>query len=129
MDIKSTFLNGVLEYEVYIEQPLRYRKSGKEHKVLRLKKALYGLKQAMRAWNMRIDSYFKENGFKQCPFEVVIYMKARRDEFLIVALYVDDLIFMVNSQRFIDELKRVIKLEFKITNLGIMRYFLGLEIK
>jgi Reverse transcriptase (RNA-dependent DNA polymerase) len=63
MDVKSVFLNGVLK-EVYVEQPLGYIKLGKEHKVLILKKALYGLKHAPRAWNTRIDSYFKENGFK-----------------------------------------------------------------
>jgi Reverse transcriptase (RNA-dependent DNA polymerase) len=97
MDVKSAFLNGVLEEEVYVEQPLGYMKLGKDHKVLRLKKALYGLNQAPRAWNTRIDSYFKENGFKQCPFEAVIYVKARKDELLIVALYVDDLIFMGNG--------------------------------
>jgi Reverse transcriptase (RNA-dependent DNA polymerase) len=129
MDVKSTFLNGVLEEEVYVEQPLGYMKLGKEHKVLRLKKALYGLKQAPRAWNTRIDSYFKENGFKQCPFKATIYVKAHNDELLIVALYVDDLIFMGNSQMLIDEFKKVMKLEFEMTDLGMMMYFLGLEIK
>jgi Reverse transcriptase (RNA-dependent DNA polymerase) len=67
MNVKSTFLNGVLKEEVYVEQLLEYTKSGKEHKVLKLKKVLFGLKQAPRAWNTEIDSYFKENGFKQCP--------------------------------------------------------------
>jgi Reverse transcriptase (RNA-dependent DNA polymerase) len=69
MDMKSAFLNGVLEEEVYVEQPLGYMKSGNEQKVLKLKKALYGLKQAPRAWNTRIDGYFKENGFRQCPYD------------------------------------------------------------
>lgn len=86
MDVKSAFLNGVLEEEVYVEQPLGYMKSSKEHKVLRLKKALYGLKQAPRAWNTRIDTYFKENGFRQCPFEHAIYVKSKKGELLIVAL-------------------------------------------
>jgi Reverse transcriptase (RNA-dependent DNA polymerase) len=130
MDVKSAFLNDVLEEEeVYVEQPLGYMKLGKEHKVLRLKKALYGLKQAPRAWNTHIDSYFKENGFKQCPFEAVIYVKAHKDELLIVALYVDDLIFMGNNQSLINEFKKVMKLEFEMTYLGMMMYFLGLEIK
>jgi Reverse transcriptase (RNA-dependent DNA polymerase) len=83
MDVKLTFVNGVLE-EVYVEQPLGYMKLRKEHNVLRLKKTLYGLKQALRAWNTRIDSYFKENDFKLCPFEVVIYVKAHNNELLIV---------------------------------------------
>jgi Reverse transcriptase (RNA-dependent DNA polymerase) len=60
---------------------------------------------------------------------VAIYVKARKYELLIVALYVNDLIFMGNSQRFIDEFKREMKLEFEMTDLGMMMYFLGLEIK
>ena len=63
MDVKSAFLNGVLEEEVYIEQPNGYVVKGQEDKVLKLKKALYGLKQAPRAWNSRIDKYLKENGY------------------------------------------------------------------
>jgi Reverse transcriptase (RNA-dependent DNA polymerase) len=66
-DVKSVFLNGVLEEDVYIEQPPGYMKVEEKKKVLKLKKTLYGLKQAPRAWNTRIDTYFKENGFKQCP--------------------------------------------------------------
>jgi Reverse transcriptase (RNA-dependent DNA polymerase) len=62
--VNLAFLNSMLKEEVYVEQPLEYMKLEKEHKVFRLKKALYGLKQAPRAWNTRIDSYFKENGFK-----------------------------------------------------------------
>ena len=66
MDVKSTFLNGVLIEEVYVEQPLGYEKVGQEHKVRILKKALYGLKQAPRAWYSRIDVYLLENGFEKC---------------------------------------------------------------
>nr|GFA81579.1 retrovirus-related Pol polyprotein from transposon TNT 1-94 [Tanacetum cinerariifolium] len=66
MDVKSAFLNGFLEEEVYVEQPEGYVSKGQEDKVLRLKKALYGLKQAPRAWNTRIDKYFQENGFRKC---------------------------------------------------------------
>ena len=64
MDVKSAFLNGVLEEEVYIEQPPGYMQIGEERKVLRLKKALYGLKQAPRAWNTRLDEYFRKDGFE-----------------------------------------------------------------
>jgi Reverse transcriptase (RNA-dependent DNA polymerase) len=129
MDVKSTFLNGILKEEVYVEQSLGYMKLGKEHKVLRLKKALYELKQAPRAWNTRVDNYFKENDFKQYPFETTIYVKTHKDELLMVTLYVDDLIFIGNNQKLIDEFKREMKLEFEMTDLRMMRYFLGLEIK
>ena len=86
MDVKSAFLNVVLEEEVYIEQPPGYMKFGKEHMVLKLKKALYGLKQAPRAWNTRIDKYFKENGFIQCPYEHALYVKKKQGKLFIVAI-------------------------------------------
>ena len=86
MDVKSAFLNGVLEEEVYLKQLPGYMKIGKEHKVLKLKKALYGLKQAPRAWNTRIDKYFKENGFIQCPYEHALYVKKKEGKLLIVAI-------------------------------------------
>ena len=69
MDVKSTFLNGVLMEEVYVEKPLGYEKEGQEHKVCRLKKALYRLKQAPIAWYSRIDAYLLENGFEKCEGE------------------------------------------------------------
>eukprot|EP00253_Pinus_taeda_P010042 PITA_10042 len=93
MDMKSTFLNGVLMEEVYIEQPLGCEKKGQEHKVYRLKKALYGLKQAPRAWYNRIDSYLLENGFEKCEGEPTLYIKENDGKILIVVLYVDDVIF------------------------------------
>ncbi|CAL1356030.1 unnamed protein product [Linum trigynum] len=55
MDVKSAFLNGYLEEDIYVEQPPGYIVEGQEDKVLKLKKAWYGLKQAPRAWNSRID--------------------------------------------------------------------------
>ncbi|EON88790.1 Ribonuclease H, partial [Plesiomonas shigelloides 302-73] len=67
MDVKSAFLNGLLEEEVYIEQPPGFEEKGQEDKVLKLKKALYGLKQAPRAWNSRIDKYFQEKNFTKSP--------------------------------------------------------------
>ena len=127
MDVKSAFLNGVLKETVFVEQPEGYEKS--PGKVLRLKKALYGLKQAPRAWNERIDNYFKRKGFEQCPSEYALYIKAEEKEKLIVALYVDDLIFMGNSQRLISEFKKDMMREFEMTDLGLMRYFLGIEVK
>ena len=129
MDVKSAFLNGVLEEEVYIEQPLGYVKEGKENKVLKLKKALYGLKQAPRAWNTRIDAYFKEHGFVQCPYEHALYVKVRKNDILFVALYVDDLIFSGNNLDMIEKFKLEMTKEFEMTDLGHMSYFLGLEVK
>ena len=129
MDVKTAFLNGVLEEEVYVEQPLGYMKAGEEKKVLKLKKALYGLKQAPRAWNTRIDTYFKENGFEQCPYEHALYVKKNGRNVLLVALYVDDLIFLSSNDQMIEEFKSTMTREFEMADLGLMRFFLGLEIR
>jgi len=129
MDVKSAFLNGILEEEVYVEQPLGYMRRGEEKKVLRLKKALYGLKQAPRAWNYRIDKYFKKKGYEQCPYEHALYIKKSKGDVMFVALYVDDLIFMGNNAEMIQEFKDIMTKEFEMTDMGLMEYFLGLEVK
>lgn len=69
LDVKSAFLHGELNEEVYVDQPPGYVKTGEENKVMRLKKALYGLKQAPRAWYNRINAYFLKQGFQKCPYE------------------------------------------------------------
>ena len=96
MDVKSAFLNGYLEEEVYVEQPQGYEVPSKEHKVYRMKKELYGLKQAPRAWCRRIDSYLTENGFQRSESKMTLYTKVNEQgKMLIVFLYVDDLILLV----------------------------------
>nr|KYP69546.1 Retrovirus-related Pol polyprotein from transposon TNT 1-94 [Cajanus cajan] len=129
MDVKSAFLNGVLKEEVYVEQPLGYMKRGDEKKVLKMRKALYGLKQAPRAWNERIDGYFKKNGYEQCPYEHALYIKKSGKDMMVVALYVDDLIFTGSNAKLIKEFKEIMMKEFEMTDLGLMKYFLGLEVK
>jgi Reverse transcriptase (RNA-dependent DNA polymerase) len=129
MDVKSIFLNGVFEEEVYAEQPPRYMKAEKESKVLKLRKALYGLKQTPRAWNTRIDTYFKDNKFIQCPYEHALYVKKEKCNLLFVALYVDDLIFMGNNEEMIKDFKEAMTREFEMTDLGLIKYFLGLEVR
>jgi hypothetical protein len=98
LDVKSAFLNGFLEEEIYVEQPLGYIEAENESKVYKLKKALYGLKQAPRAWNTRIDKYFQDNRFEKCPYEHAIYVKKEADgNILFVCLYVDD--FAIHRQQ------------------------------
>ena len=63
MDVKATFLHGVIKQEVYVEQPLGFEVQDQDTHVCRLKKSLYGLKQAPRAWYERIDSYLMKLGF------------------------------------------------------------------
>ncbi|KAG7593894.1 Reverse transcriptase RNA-dependent DNA polymerase [Arabidopsis thaliana x Arabidopsis arenosa] len=129
MDVKSAFLNGDLEEEVYIGKPQGYIVKGEEDKVLLLKKALYGLKQAPRAWNTRIDKYFKEKDFIKCPYEHALYIKIQKDDILIACLYVDDLIFTGNNPRMFEEFKKEMTKELEMTDIGLMSYYLGIEVK
>jgi len=128
MDVKSAFLNGVLMEEFYIEQPLGYEKKGQEHKVCRLKKDLHGLKQAPRAWYSRIDSYLLENRFEKCEGEPTLYIKEKYGKLLIVVLYVDDVIFTGNDDYLIENFKLVMKEEFEMTDMGLLRYSSGIEV-
>eukprot|EP00253_Pinus_taeda_P003787 PITA_03787 len=128
MDVKSAFLNGVLKEEVYVEQPPGYEVAGQEHKVCRLKKALYGPKQTPRAWYNRIDAYLIENGFDKCDGEPTLYINENDGKIIIVVLYVDDLIFTSNDASLIVDFKAVMKNEFQMTDLGFLRYFLGIEV-
>ena len=93
--MKSIFLHGNLEEQVFIDQLLGYVKFGNEHKVYKLKKALYGLKQASRAWYSSIDAYFSKS---KCPYEHTLFTKiGDGGKMLIVCLYVDDLIYIGND--------------------------------
>ncbi|KAL0551410.1 hypothetical protein IC582_010496 [Cucumis melo] len=88
-DVKSVFLNGELQEEVYVEQPKGFVKKDNEEKVYKLTKALYGLKQAPRAWYSKIDEYFQQNGFKRSANEPTLYVKkGGKNDFIIVCLYV-----------------------------------------
>ncbi|GLT50492.1 hypothetical protein SLA2020_239750 [Shorea laevis] len=129
LDVKSAFLHGNLQEQVFIDQPPGYVKSGSEHKVYRLKKALYGLKQAPRAWYSRIDAYFLKEGFQKCPYEHTLYIKfGDGGKLIIVCLYVDDLIYTGNDLGMLEKFKQSMKLEFDMTDLGLLHYFLGLEV-
>nr|XP_016437498.1 PREDICTED: uncharacterized mitochondrial protein AtMg00810-like [Nicotiana tabacum] len=125
MDMKSVFLTAVLEEEVYVEQPASYVKRSQENKVYRLKKALYGLKQATRA----SDSYFIGHEFQRCPYKYTLYIKFKPGEdILIVCLYVEDLIFTGNNPKLIPEFREATISQFEMNDLGLMSYFLGIEV-
>ncbi|KAB2605263.1 hypothetical protein D8674_004980 [Pyrus ussuriensis x Pyrus communis] len=129
LDVKSAFLHGEINEEVFVAQPPGYEKTGQEHKVYKLKKALYGLKQAPRAWYSRIETYFINEGFKKCPYEHTLFIKtAEGGKVLIICLYVDDLIFTGNDEVMFKDFKQSMMIEFDMTDLGKMKYFLGIEV-
>lgn len=128
LDVKSAFLHGKLEEDVFVEQPQGYEVKGKENMVYKLHKALYGLKQAPRAWFSRIETYFINEGFTSSPSEQTLFIKRREDKVLIVSVYVDDLLFTGNDDSMLEEFKCSMKKEFDMTDLEKMRYFLGIEV-
>lgn len=129
LDVKSAFLHGELEETVFIDQPQGFMKRGNEGKVYKLRKALYGLKQAPRAWFSKIESYFIREGFEKNESEHTLFVKTEKQgQILIVSLYVDDLIFTGNCEKMINNFKESMKRNFDMTDLGKMRYFLGVEI-
>ena len=128
VDVKSAFLNGPLDEEVYIQQPPVYEVIGSEDKVFRLRKTLYGLKQVPRAWNKRIDSFLNYEDFKKCTLEHGIYVKATKNGgVLLICLYVDDLLITRSNPVEIEKLKGNPKSEFEMLDLGLLSYFLGIE--
>ena len=128
LDIKSAFLNGKLEEEIYVEQPQGFVVDGEENKVYKLKKALYGLKQAPRAWYTQIDSYFIENGFIRSKSEPTLYVKSKdNSQILIVALYVDDLIFTGNGEKMVEKFRNEMMKKYEMSDMGLLHYFWELK--
>jgi hypothetical protein len=98
--------------------------------VLKLNKVLYGLKQAPRNWYSCIDGYLLKNKFVKCPYEYAIYVKIKEScDTLIISLYGDDLIFTENNPKIYEDFKQAMIKEFEITNICLMIYYLGIEIK
>ena len=127
MDVKLAFLNGELE-EVYIEQPEGFLLSEKEDYVCRLKKALYGLKKAPRAWYAHLYGYLRQQGFKKVTVDSNLYVQINKDNLTIVEVYVDDIIFGSNDDRLSKKFSTNMQSEFKMSLLGELTYFLGLQI-
>jgi hypothetical protein len=117
MDVKTAFLNGVIEEEVYIEQPQGFEVEDRKSHVCKLKKALYG----------RIDSFLTSLGFTKSKADSNLYFKVMYNEPVILLLYMDDL-FLTGEEKLITECKKRLTSEFEMKDLGLMHYFLGLEV-
>ena len=93
MDVKSDFLNGLIQEEVYVEQPPGFEIPDKPNNVCKLQKALYGLKQAPRAWNERLSNFLLEKDFSRGKVNTTLFIKRKHNDILLVRIYVDDIIF------------------------------------
>nr|GEV68746.1 ribonuclease H-like domain, reverse transcriptase, RNA-dependent DNA polymerase [Tanacetum cinerariifolium] len=126
LDVKFAFLHRVLKEEVYVTQPKGFMKREDNGKVYRLIKALYGLRQAPHAWNINLDNTLKSLDFKKCALEHATYTKTSRDSTLLIGVYVDDLIITGTPKKEIDKFKAQMEEKFKMSNLGLLAYYLGI---
>nr|KAE8918680.1 Retrovirus-related Pol polyprotein from transposon TNT 1-94 [Phytophthora fragariae] len=128
MDVKTAFLNGFLEEEIYMEQPVGYVQPGKEDHVCVLKKSLYGLKQAPRVWYYTFYEAMMAEGFVRLIKDHCVFIKTRGKEICIISVYVDDLL-VIGSKAFVSEMKAILKRRFQMTDLGGVSYLLGWHIE
>jgi hypothetical protein len=129
MDVKSAFLNGELEEEVYVQQPPGFADAKHAGHVLKLHKALYGLRQAPRAWNAKLHDSLQSLGFERCPLEHALYRRGGCDNFLLIGVYVDDLIITGSDVEEIAKFKEQMHGMFRMSDLGLLSYYLGIEVE
>ena len=128
MDVKTSFLNGELEEEIYMEQPEGFIISGQENKVYRLVKSLYGLKQAPKQWHAKFDKVMLSNGFKINECDKCVYIKNTPNHEVIVCLYVDDMLIISKNIIDINASKRMLSKSFDMKDLGVADFILGIKI-
>ena len=127
MDVKTTLLNGVVKEEVYMEHALGFETHGRKTHVCKLKKELYGLKHALRTWYNRMDSFLMSQGFTKSKADSNLYYKVDEGNPMILLLYVDDL-FVIGEDGLIVDTKRKLATELEMKELGMMNYFIGMEV-
>ncbi|GJU64837.1 retrovirus-related pol polyprotein from transposon TNT 1-94 [Tanacetum coccineum] len=128
MDVKTAFLNGDLHEDVYMTQPEGFIVEGKEHTVCKLKRSIYGLKQASRQWYMKFHEVMSKVQFKKNAVDQCIYLKLSGSKFVILVLYVNDIILASNDLNMLYETKRFLSENFEMKDLGEASYVIGIEI-
>ncbi|WVZ76525.1 hypothetical protein U9M48_024495 [Paspalum notatum var. saurae] len=129
MDVKSAFLNGFIEEEVYVRQPPGFESARFPDRVYKLRKALYGLRQASRAWYARLKSFLLKSGFVMRSVDKTLFLLSRGGDTLIVQIYVDDIIFGGSSHALVSSFDEQMSREFEMSLMGELQFFLGLQIK
>ena len=129
LDVKTAFLHGELEEEIYMTQPDGFQVPGKEDYVCKLKKSLYGLKQSPRQWYKRFDSFMIEIGYNRSPYDCCVYHnKLKNGSYIYLVLYVDDMLIASKDKSDIQKLKGLLSAEFEMKDLGAAKKILGMEI-
>ena len=106
MDVKTAFLNGYLEEDIYMAQPDGFINKDQQNKVCKLLKSIYGLKQASRSWNLRFNETIKTYGFEQSPDEACVYKLLKDQAVVFLILYVDDILLIGNNVELLSNVKK-----------------------
>jgi hypothetical protein len=128
MDVKTAFLNGDIEEEVYMRQPNGYAVPGTEHLVCKLKRSIYGLKQSPRAWYQKLDAFLLSIGMKRSLTDPSLYTRIISREYLAVAVYVDDLVIAADNLATLNKFKSQMSNRFDMKDLGALRHVLGIRV-
>jgi hypothetical protein len=126
---KNAFLNGVIQEEVYVRQPPDFESSKYSDRVYKLSKALYGLKQASRTWYARLKLFLLEHGYVMGSVDKTLFTLNHVTNFLLVQIYVDDIIFGSSSHTLVSRFQEMMKSEFQMSMIGELTFFLGIQVK
>nr|GEW11153.1 putative ribonuclease H-like domain-containing protein [Tanacetum cinerariifolium] len=129
MNVKSSFLYGGIEEEVYSCQPPCFEDPNFPDKVYKVEKALYGLHRAPRAWYETLSTYLLDNGFHKGQIDKMLFIKRHKDDFLLVQVYVDDIIFGSTKKELSTEFEKLMHDKFQMISMGELSFFLGLQVK
>ncbi|GJT31245.1 retrovirus-related pol polyprotein from transposon TNT 1-94 [Tanacetum coccineum] len=129
MDVKSAFPNGFINEEVYVAQPPSFVDFEKPNHVFKLKKALYGLKQAPKAWYDRLKAFILDHMYTMGLVDNTLFTKKKDSHIIIVQIYVYNIIFRSTCQDLCDDFSKIMHDEFKMSMMGELNFFLGLQIK
>ncbi|GJS74699.1 putative ribonuclease H-like domain-containing protein [Tanacetum coccineum] len=129
MDVKSAFLYGTIEEEVYVCQPPGFEDPQFPDKVYKVEKALYGLHQAPRAWYETLSTYLLANGFRRGTIDKTLFIKKDKGDILLVQVYVDDIIFGSTKKSLCVEFEQMMHKRFQMSSMGELTFFLGLQVQ
>ncbi|GJZ53784.1 retrovirus-related pol polyprotein from transposon TNT 1-94 [Tanacetum coccineum] len=128
MDVKTTFLNGPLKEEVYVNQPDGFVDPHHPDKVYRLKEALYGLKQALRAWYDELSNFLVSKGFSKGSIDLTLFIIKKGEDILLVKIYFDDIIFSFTNSKLSKKFEKLMHIKFEMSMMGELKFFLGIQI-
>jgi hypothetical protein len=127
--VKSAFLNGVIQEEVYVRQPPSFESPKYPDRVYKFSKALYGLNQASQTWYARLKIFLLEHGYVMGNVDKILFTLNHGTDFLLVQIYVDDLIFGGSSHTLVSRFQEMMESVFQMSMMEELTFFLGIQLK